>query len=134
MEHMPPVSTHEFRRRFYSCHRRCSISRPILLNFFHKCRKPCRQSQEVLKRIPKKTWRVDVDNDTREIFWGINAVENISFVMVTIYHLVILFPPLIFWILWLFIWGHSGDLQNASVPFLSALGLLSLFWFPLVSK
>jgi hypothetical protein len=46
----------------------------------------------------------------------------------------ILLPPLIFWFLWLFQWGHSGDLQNASVPFLSALGLISLFWFPLINK
>jgi len=36
--------------------------------------------------------------------------------------------------MWLFAWDHPGDLQNASAPFLSVLGLISLFWFPLIAK
>jgi hypothetical protein len=77
---------------------------------------------------------MEEEGDAREILWGIHGVERLSFLMVAMYHIFILFPPLIFGFLWLFYWGHSGDLQNASVPFLSALGLISLFWFPLPHK
>ena len=53
----------------------------------------------------------------------------VSFVMIALYHFVILTPTLVFWLLWLFYWDHGGDLQNASVPFFSALGLIGLMWF-----
>jgi hypothetical protein len=133
MKKLPPVSEHEFRRRFYTCHKRCLTAKVPFSRFlfFHRCRKPCRPLHDALDRIPKKVWRVEEEGDAREFFWGIHGVERISFCMVAFYHLVILLPPLVFWFLWLFWWGHSGDLQNASVPFLSALGLISLFWFPL---
>lgn len=50
--------------------------------------------------------------------------------MILIYHSLILTPPFVFWILWLFVWGHSGDLQNASVgAFPSALGYFLFFGF-----
>jgi hypothetical protein len=131
---MPPISAHEFRRRFYACYRRCSISKVVRLRFSHKCWRPCRYSSEALDRIPKKNMRLEERGSAREFFWGIHGVERISFFTVATYHLLILLPPLIFWFLWLFQWGNFGDLQNASVPFLSALGLISLFWFPLINK
>ena len=131
IEHMPPISEHEFRRRFYTCYYRCSLWKAMLLNAFHRCSTGCKQAG-VLSRIPKKTWRLEENGDAREFFWGILAVEGISFLMVSIYHLLILIPGLVFWFLWLFYWGHSGDLQNASIPFLALLACLPLFWFPLV--
>lgn len=132
--HQPPVSSHEFYRRFYACYGRCIGSKTPLLRSFHRCRRPCRHSQEAVERIPKKKWRVEEKGFARDFFWGIFAVEKLSFFMVALYHIIILLPPLAFWFLWLFFWGHSGDLQNASVPFLSALGLLSLFWFPILAS
>jgi hypothetical protein len=133
VEHEPPVSSHEFYHHFYACYGRCASSRIAFLRSFHKCRRPCRYSQEAIDRIPKKISKLEESGDVREFFWGIFAVERISFLMVTVYHILILIPPLVFWCLWLFSWGHSGDLQNASVPFFTALSLLSLFWFPLLS-
>ena len=133
---MPPVSKHEFRRRFYACNRPWSTAQTKLFCYLqiHKCRRPCRRSQEALNRIPKKTWKLEEGGDVREVFWGIHARERISFLMVTIYHCLVLLPPFIFWFLWLFWWKHSGDLQNASVPVFTAQGLISLFWFPLIKK
>jgi len=78
--------------------------------------------------------RVEEKGPARDFFWGIIAKERISFFTVAFYHIIVLLPPFVFWFSWLFLWGHSGDLQNASVPFLSALGLLSLFWFPIFAK
>lgn len=130
---MPPITEHEFRRRFYACYNRCSMSKIIFLSAFHRYNRVCRQSQ-VLSRIPKKTWRLEANGDSREIFWGILAIEEISFLVVSIYHFLILVPGFIFWFLWLFFWDHGGDLQNASVPFLALLACLPLFWFPLIIK
>jgi hypothetical protein len=134
VEHMPPISPHEFYRRFHSCCGSCKTSKTAFPRFPHYCKKTCRRSMEALERIPKRTLLVEILGDSRDIFWGIHAVERLSFFMTAIYHILILAPPLIFWFLWLFQWGHSGDLQNAAVPFLSALGLVSLFWFPLLNK
>jgi hypothetical protein len=136
VRHVTPVSKYEFRRRFYSCQSRCSTANSRLLCSLlsHKCKRLCRRSQEAVDRIPKMIWKLEESGDAREIFWGLYGRERISFLMVSIYHFLILLLSFIFWLLWLFWWNNSGDLQNASVPFLTALGLISLFWFPLIKK
>lgn len=131
---MPPISIHEFRRRFYACSKRHSSLTTRIMCKLHKCRNPCRRSRTALERIPKRKRRVEEDGDSREVFWGIQAIERLSFAVVATYHVFVLAPPLVFWLLWLFYWDHQGDMQNASVPFLTALGILSLFWFPLIHK
>ena len=125
---MPPIKPEEFKCRFYACYRGGNKHH----HFFPKCRRPCRDKQDALNRIPKRDRDVIEDGDNREIFWGLVAVEQISFFMVAMYHSVILAPCLTFWMIWLFAWHHPGDLQNASVPLLAVLPLLSLFWYPLV--
>jgi len=112
---MPPITEHEFRRRFYACYNRCSMSKVILLSAFHRCYRVCRQSQ-VLSRIPKKTWRLEENGDTREIFWGILAMEDISFLVVSIYHFLILGPGFIFWFLWLFSWTTQAIFRTLPFP------------------
>lgn len=136
MEIIPPVSPHEFRRRYYACHKRCSTTSGNILCILgiRQCRRPCKRSQEALGRIPKRIWVLEEGGDARETFWGLHAREEISFFRVATYHFLILLPPFVFWFLWLFWWGHSGDLQNASVPFMGALGVISLFWFPLIQR
>ena len=81
--------------------------------------------------MPKRLWPLEIGGNARETFWGLYVVENISFLRVAVFHAVVIVPAVVFWFLWLFYWGHGGDLQNASVPFLCALGVVSLFWYPL---
>ena len=133
VDHMPPISAREFRHRFYACPTDCCQRRRLIpsgLRTFHRCKRPCRRSLAALDRIPKKESSVEQSGDSREVFWGIQAVEEPSFAAICIYHILILLAPLTFWFLWLLYWGHRGDLQNASVPFLTVLTLLSLFWMP----
>ena len=130
---MPPITPHEFRRRYYSCHGNCPVSRSSLLCYFHRCKKPCRLRLDAVDRIPKRTSRLEMEGDARSSFWGLYAVERISFLKIAVYHSIIIIPSLIFMFLWLSYWGHSGDLQNASVPLLCGLALLSLLWFSAIS-
>jgi hypothetical protein len=127
---IPPIKPWEFKCRFYTCFQGGSKHRHLFL----KCRKPCRLKKDALDRIPKCDRSVIEEGDQREIFWGLLAVEQISFAMVAMYHFLILAPTFVFWMLWLFVWGHRSDLQNASVPFLSTIPLLSLFWLMLVKR
>ena len=128
VEKMPPITKHEFKRRFYACYQHCF---PAIFNPFHQCWKPCQHSLGAVDRLPKRVRPLELGGDAREIFWGLYVVEHICFYRVAAFHTIVIMPALVFWFLWLFYWGHSGDLQNASVPFLCALGIISLFWYPL---
>jgi hypothetical protein len=86
-----------------------------------------------LQRIPKRDIEVMEHGDERDLFWGLLAVDEISFFVVAIYHVVLLLPSLLFWVYWMLV-GHPADFQNASVPFFAGLGCLSLFWFPLLQR
>jgi hypothetical protein len=129
IEHEPPISMHEFYYRFHACHDRCLASRFSIFRPMHKCRRPYSHARGAVEKIPKKTLRVEEEGDCRSFFWGLCAVEKLSFYMVAIYHALVILSCLLFWFLWLFPWGHSSDLQNASVPLLAALGLIQLFWW-----
>lgn len=130
MRDMPPISQHEFWKRFYfgqPCRLFCRLTRR-----FHKCKKTCRPCCDAVDRVPKKIWPLEEGGDAREYFWGMLAVEKVSFPVVACYHSIFLIGPFAFWFLWLFYWNHHGDLQNASVPLAAVMGLLSLLWFPLM--
>jgi hypothetical protein len=60
---------------------------------------------------------LEEEGNAWELFWGLHAVERISVLKTAAYHLIVLLPSFIFWFLWLFDWGRSGDLQNGSVLF-----------------
>jgi hypothetical protein len=104
---------------------------------FIPCRKKCGRypgRKGALDRIPKRNRWLDVGGQEREFFWGLLATEQVSALRVFWYHVLILSGPFAFWWLWLFLWGHSGDLQNASLPFSTVCVLLSMFWLPLLHK
>ncbi|MCJ1383430.1 hypothetical protein MMC17_006544 [Xylographa soralifera] len=126
--HNPPISPHEFRSRFYK-DRKCYLpSKVAITHYNHRCKTQCRSSREALARIPKNVFPLEEEGHGREYFWGIHAVEQVSFLVVMVYHILLLFPPLVFWFLWLFAWGHEGDLQNAAIPFMAAVTLLAVVW------
>ena len=128
---MPPIDPHEFKTRFYSCYRGGQRHKHILF----PCNKEVyRPDDDGLDRIPKRTKALAVEIPKRGFFWGLHAQENISLLMVALYNFLLLVSPFVFWICWLFVWNHSGDLQNASIPTVVVVALLSMFWLPLFTN
>ena len=130
----PPILSTVFKANFYGCKKACMKSQLDWLCLLHQCRgrNHCGKYR-VLERLPKRRRKWDIDRDEEvEEAWGLNTVFAVSFSRVTLYHLLILVGPVIFWGLWLKKW--PSDWQNASVPFFAVAVLLSLFWFPLVKN
>ena len=128
----PPILSTVFNANFYGCKKACMKSQLDLLCLLHQCkgRNHCGKYR-VLERLPKRRRKWDIDRDEEvEEAWGLNTVFAVSFFRVTLYHLLILVGPIIFWGLWLKKW--PSDWQNASVPFFAVVVLLSLLWLPLV--
>jgi hypothetical protein len=123
MDSVPPVSEHEFNKRFYACHRR-----QALLHLHYKCRTLGLQSYDLLKLFPKKRTELEEGGDKREYFWGILAREAVGLRWVFFYNFLCISPMLAFLLVWIFPLGHNGDLQNASVPISIMTAMLSLFW------
>ncbi|KAK4207946.1 hypothetical protein QBC37DRAFT_297685 [Rhypophila decipiens] len=107
---IPPITEDQFYHRFYSCYKPRAFHRP-----FHKCRKRC-SDRTTLDRLPLRQYSFQVEDDKEEHFWGMYAVTRISFARVMVYSVVCfapaIFPAMVFFFLWLFSWGHEGDLQN----------------------
>jgi hypothetical protein len=122
MDSVPPVSEHEFQKRFYACHQ----PKPFL-HWYHKCKKLGLQSSDLLELFPKKKTELEEGGDKRENFWGIYAREIISLRWVLFYNFVYMLPMLVFFIVWVVPLGHSTDLQNPSTPVSMMIGMLSLF-------
>jgi hypothetical protein len=121
---MPPIHPIEFNLRYYGCFK-CGR--------WHKgnsstCPAICRRKLKALDRMPKRNRPLAQDGNERHEFWGLLAVDIPSFWKIVVYHLLFLVFPFMFWILWLTVMKHPADLQNASVPVVSAVGFLSVFW------
>jgi hypothetical protein len=129
MENIPPVSEHEFKKRFYACHQ----PKPFL-HWYHTCIKLGLQSSDLLELLPKKKTEFEEGGDKREDFWGIYAREIISLRWVLFYNFICMLPMLAFFIVWVVPRGYSTDLQNPSVPFSMMIGMLSLFWSVFLSS
>ncbi|KAI0842910.1 hypothetical protein F5Y06DRAFT_76436 [Hypoxylon sp. FL0890] len=129
MDSIPPVSEHEFQKRFYTCPR----PQP-LRHWYHKCKALGTHSYDILELFPKKKTELEEGGDKRETFWGIYAREIISLRWVLIYNLVCVCPMLVFFVAWILPAGQNTDLQDPSVPFSMMLGMLSLFWSVFLSS
>lgn len=123
MDNIPPISEHEFTKRFYACHK----PRP-LLHLHHKCKRLGAHSSDILKSFPKKRSELEEAGDKREDFWGIYARETISVHWIILYNLFCVSPLLAFFVAWCIPQGHSTDLQNPSIPISMMVSMLSLFW------
>jgi hypothetical protein len=87
--------------------------------------------RESIDSVPKRKVRLNMDDPTPLLFYGLCAKERRSFAHVAVYICLCNTPALIFFFLWLFHWGHGSDLQNAAVPF-SLSAMLSLSFAALV--
>jgi hypothetical protein len=121
----PPLSRHEFAHRFYKCY---AGGKRHTHWWWATCKISCRKNDDYLQKIPKRDRWVVEDSDKPEIFWGLLAKEVIQFIRVFLYHLISLGGPVAFFIFWIKT-GHSSDLQDASIPMMVAVGLIT----PLVS-
>ena len=68
-----------------------------------------------------------MDSRTPERFFGLLVVEMFSYSRLITYLFALNAPSVVFMILWLSVWGHSGDLQNAAVPLFITLTLSGMF-------
>ncbi|KAM3413956.1 hypothetical protein BST61_g10625 [Cercospora zeina] len=73
--------------------------------------------------LPKKLRELHMSDGSRQPLWGLYAVERRSFIRVVAYFVLCNSPGLTFFFLWLFRWGHAGDLQNGTVPVQLSLSL-----------
>ncbi|KAJ5324219.1 hypothetical protein N7476_002819 [Penicillium atrosanguineum] len=123
MDNIPPISEHEFKTRFYACHK----PRP-LLHLHHECRRLGAHSSDILKFLPKKKTELEEAGNKREDFWGIYAREDISLRWIILYNSVCVSPLLAFFFAWIVPQGLGTDLQNPSIPLSMMIAMLSLFW------
>ncbi|KAK6856480.1 hypothetical protein PG995_006667 [Apiospora arundinis] len=124
MDRIPPISPHEFYRRFHTC-----FETTKRYHVHHTCKVMRGHTRDVLHLLPQRTRELELGGDKREHFWGLYAREAVSLQRVLIYNAVCLFPVLGFFFAWLFGgFGSATDLQNASVPIGLMTSLLSLFW------
>ncbi|KAF2679311.1 hypothetical protein K458DRAFT_346974 [Lentithecium fluviatile CBS 122367] len=119
----PPISRHEFEMHLNACDTPCRWS----WLFFHECMPPLDTSTSI-GSIPKRNKQFDITNPTtsNKPSEGLEAKHTVSALYVFLYHILILAGPFGFWAWWTT--EHPGDLQNAVVPVMVAIGLLSCFW------
>jgi len=124
---MPPITRHEFEVWLAPCQYPCWRS---YLDIFgvHRCIPGSRRNIAV-KRIPKKKtrWLVLSPKDEPDQAWGLQARQVPSFWRISVYVLLCLLAPSVFWGWWL---GKMNptDWQNASVPMTIAIALMALFF------
>ncbi|KAJ5301623.1 hypothetical protein N7508_006486 [Penicillium antarcticum] len=123
MDNIPPISEHEFMKRFYACHN----PRP-LLHLHHECRKLGAHSSDILQFLPKKRTELEEAGNKREDFWGIYAREKISLRWIIFYNFLCVSPLLAFFLAWILPRELGTDLQNPSIPLSMMIAMLSLFW------
>ncbi len=123
-----------FNAKFYGCKKACVKAQLDLLCLFHECkgRNYC-GNYRTLERLPKRRskWEIDRDEEEEEA-WRLNTAFAVVFYKTTLYHMLILAGPIVFWGLWLQKW--PSDWQNASVTVFAVAVLLSLFWLPFAHK
>jgi hypothetical protein len=90
-------------------------------------------STDTVHRVPQRYFYIDQDGPARDFFWGLYIREQRSLVMTLLYTFLCLCPTVIFAVLfWL---GYiSGDIQNATTPFVLAMALLALFFGSLIKR
>lgn len=120
----PPIGKQEFMRYLRTCGTCCLWS--YLPISKHRCSRPHTDSHK-WKRIPRKISLFDTKEAQPEnVAYGLEAVHVLSFPMIFIYHTLSILAWFGFWVWWLKL--HPYDLQNASVPMIVFLGIVSSFW------
>lgn len=122
MDPEPPITKHEFHKRFYH-----TCDQPSTLHVWHDCHGLCNPHDHALATVPKRTRALEMGYEKREDLWGIFAQERRSFAWIFSYFMLAMSPSMVFVFTWMFAWGHESDLQCASVPLALTVSLLALF-------
>jgi hypothetical protein len=77
--------------------------------------------------LPKRTEPVLMGNRTCEVFYGLLAVERRCHYRIALHLILLNLVWLVFAPLWILVWGHPSDLQNAFTPLQVALSLQQAF-------
>lgn len=125
-----PVTRHMFNDYFYSCYDRHNLKHSFVHKFLSSCDVIDMLPQDLLENMPKRDREVipGAKFSKVEHFWGVVAREQRSAVRVVVYMLLSLAPTIWFAFMWLFSWGHEGDLQTATVPVTISIATLSMVW------
>lgn len=113
-----PISEEQFRDRFYDCH----DCRPGTWHFSGLClsrTQHCKDNDLLLAKVPKRDSDMNEAEPGEEPYWGLLAVEDISFMRVMVYHLLALLGPVVFWGIWQS--RNPDDIQDSSAPLVVAL-------------
>ena len=113
----PPIPFHFFHYASQACASPCSSQLP------HSCSAP-RRCTTFLPRIPKRTRDFTAEEDVP--IWGLEAIYSPSALRVFVYHSLVVIGPIAFWVWWLI--RYPNDYQNAAIPIMAVLGLISVFW------
>lgn len=126
-----PVTKHMFRHYFYGCYDSDTIAHRL-----HTCLPlvpTCRirnPAAEILDCFPKRDRKVatSAQSDKIEVCYGLVARECRSFFRVVLYLCLIMAPAFWFIFAWLFEFGNTSDLQDATVPITLMLTATSILW------
>lgn len=112
----PPISAHEFNRRFY-------------LSLCNLCGRT-----EAVGRIPKrvKRFQTSLHVNGREDMWGLQVELRPSFFRILLWQIAITAGGWMLIVWWLV--NHRNDLQGASVPVTLILTAMVTLWVPLSEK
>lgn len=81
------------------------------------------EQTDAIKVLPKRKEALEMEDGKREFFWSLLLRERRSVPLVLAYVCLFNAPGVVFFLLRLFQWQHTSDLQNASVPVLTSLTL-----------
>lgn len=125
-----PITKHMFHDYFYSCYDSHNLKHSFLHRFLSTCDVIETLPQDLLENMPKRDREVMTSAQCNRVehFWGIVAREQRSALRVVVYMFLSLVPTIWFMFMWLFCWGHEGDLQNATVPVTISIATLSMVW------
>lgn len=134
-----PITPHMFNDLFYSCYDHDSMKHVILhkaLSDMSPCHVIETLPEDLLGNMPKRDREVmpDAHFSKVENFWGIVAREQCSALRISIYMLLSSAPSIWFAFMWLFSWGHTGDLQNATVPAAITIATASIVWAVVLAR
>ena len=79
-----------------------------------------------VEKIPKKNDVSDLFTSGDDPAFGLEADYMLSLRILAAYHILTIVPAFAFWGWWLT--RYPGDLQNASVPLMTVLALITVYW------
>ncbi|KAI0867506.1 ankyrin repeat-containing domain protein, partial [Hypoxylon argillaceum] len=76
----------------------------------------CSGNRELVDRVPKRYRQWLLDSDEFDTAFGLSAFELPSLLGFMCYSICIFLITIVFGALWISVWGHPADLQNATIP------------------